>query len=109
MNNDLESRAERREQDVLWAAEDRDRRIEERREDREEERKDDRGKMVRHVVGITIVTVFIAGLFFIPRKAADWSNCNDVCELNGDEPYWKVSHGCYCKGDGDLYNPRDER
>ncbi len=53
------------------------------------------------------VALFMA--FTVPGKVIDRSNCMDVCEANGDKPFWRISMGCFCKDERGLYNPRDER
>lgn len=66
-------------------------------------------KGFQHLVAGVIGGLFMVLVFVAPMKWIDYENCTDVCEACGDEPFWRISLGCFCKDERGLYNPKDER
>mgnify|MGYP006909081661 CR=1 FL=1 len=61
------------------------------------------------IAGVAVTMLVITAVVSVPVKLIEWSNCQDVCEANGDEPFWRIRLGCFCEDSDGLYNPHDER
>lgn len=101
-NEDWQEQARRQRED---RKERREERLLERADDWQDERKKDKRRLAFTILTIVVVTVLLT----TPMKIVDWSNCNDACEANGDETFWRISMGCFCDDGKGLYNPKDER